>query len=124
MGNPVVHFEIASSDVKKAKQFYSKAFGWKFEKGPHKGVHITETGAKKGIQGFLLERGEYIPDYVSLYVEVENIGKAVSSVEKAGGTVIRPAFSPDGRNKLCIVSDPEGHVFTLSERKTRRKSAA
>lgn len=117
MGSPVINFEIASKDVKKSKAFYSKVFGWKFDKGPHKGVHITDTGTKKGIKGFLLERGEYIPDYVSLYVEVEDIEKAISKIEKAGGSILRPKFSPDGKSELCIISDPEGHVFTLSKPK-------
>lgn len=117
MGSPVLNFEIASIDIKKSKAFYSKAFGWKFKKGPHNGVHLTETGTKKGIQGFLLERGEHIPDYVSLYLEVEDIEKTIGKVEKVGGSVIRPTFSPDGKRKLCIISDPEGHILTLSEKK-------
>lgn len=115
MGNPVTYFEIAAQDPKKLKAFYSKAFGWKFGKGPHKGVDVVGTGTRKGIQGFLLERGGFIPDYVSLYVDVKDIEKAVAAITKAGGTVIRPTFSPDGRNQLCIVSDPEGHVLTLSK---------
>jgi uncharacterized protein len=123
MGNPVVNFEIASENAKNLKSFYSKAFGWKFGKGPHKGVHITKTGAKKGIQGFLLERGEFIPDYVSLYIDVEDITKSVAKIEKAGGKVVRPTFSPDGWNKLCIITDPEGHVFTLSELSKRKKAS-
>ena len=120
MGNPITHFEIALRDPKKMKAFYAKAFGWKFGKGPHKGVHAAKTGSKKGIQGFLIERGEYIPDYVSLYVEVADIDKVVAKVTKGGGTVIRPTFSPDGKNQLCIVSDPEGHVFTLSKLSRKR----
>lgn len=115
MGRPVLHFEIAVADSKKLKSFYAKAFGWTFGKGPHKGVHLASTGSRKGIQGFLLERGEYIPDYVSLYVDVENIDKTVATLTKAGGSVIRPTFSPDGVNQLCIVADPEGHLFTLSQ---------
>ena len=88
-------------------------------------MHLAETGARKGIQGFLLERGEYIPDYVSLYVDVREIEASVAAITKAGGKVIRPTFSPDGKNRICIVSDPEGHVFTLSQPgKSNSKSAA
>ncbi len=120
MKKPVVYFEVAARDVKKLKRFYSKAFGWTFEKGPQQGVHTTKAGGRPGISGFLIERGNKIPDYVSLYVDVESIEKVLAIFQKNGGSVIRPTFSPDGDNKVCIVADPEGHLFSLSERGTKR----
>jgi predicted enzyme related to lactoylglutathione lyase len=120
MKKPVVYFEVAARDVKKLKGFYARAFGWAFEKGPHEGVHTTEAGGRPGIPGFLVERGERIRDYVSLYVDVESIKKVVAIFEKHGGSVIRPPFSPDGINQVCIVADPEGHLFSLSERARKR----
>ncbi len=117
MGFPALNFEVTTQDTRKLKAFYKSAFGWSIGKGPHKGVHAVDTGSKKGIQGFLLERNEYIPDYVSFYIGVPDLGKAIAKVLKAGGQVIRPEFSPNPKMSLAIVMDPEGHVFTL--RKTR-----
>ena len=31
MANSVVHFEIFASDVERARKFYERVFGWKFE---------------------------------------------------------------------------------------------
>jgi predicted enzyme related to lactoylglutathione lyase len=103
------------------KDFYKKAFGWKFSNGVHKGVHSIESGSKKGLTGSFLERGEFIPDYLSLYIEVENIEKALAQIEKSGGQVIRPPFRPDGKMELAIVSDPEGHVITLKKGRKDKK---
>ena len=117
MGNPVLNFEIAAEAPEKLKAFYEKAFGWKFGKGPHKGVASITTGTKKGIPGYMLDRGGFIPDYVSLYIGAPDLKQAMAKIEKAGGSVIRPPFKPDGKMELAIVSDPEGHVLTLVKNK-------
>ncbi len=31
MANSVVHFEIFASNVERARKFYERAFGWRFE---------------------------------------------------------------------------------------------
>jgi predicted enzyme related to lactoylglutathione lyase len=47
----VVHFEIPAKDSKRASAFYSKAFGWQFEKYP--GFEYRRVGTtasdKKGV---------------------------------------------------------------------------
>jgi predicted enzyme related to lactoylglutathione lyase len=121
MADPVVGFEITVQDAKKMKAFYAKAFGWKFSQGIHKGVHAVAAG-KRGPAGSLLERGDFIPDYVSLYIEVADLGKSIAKVQKAGGGIIRPPFQPDAKTELAIVSDPEGHVLTLKRAKARKKA--
>jgi uncharacterized protein len=115
MGNPVLHFEVTAKTPKKLMAFYKAAFDWKFERGPHKGVHCIDTGTRKGVKGMLLEQGGYIPDYVSFYVGVKDMDKALAKIVKAGGQIIRPEFSPGGRKVLAIVLDPEGHVITLQK---------
>jgi predicted enzyme related to lactoylglutathione lyase len=112
MVNSVVGFEVTANDVKKMKTFYGQVFGWKYSKGLQKGVHKIGFG-NKNMFGSILERGEFIPDYVSLYIEVADLKKSISKIQNSGGEVIRPPFKPDGKTELAIVADPEGHVLTL-----------
>jgi uncharacterized protein len=121
MGDPVVHFEITSENSERTKIFYSGMFKWKFAQGPHQGVLKIDTGNPKGIQGSLLERGDSIPDYISLFIEVDNLEDSISKVEKLGGKVIRPPFRPSPDIKLAIIEDPEGHVLTLRMSSTKAK---
>ena len=69
--------------------------------------------------GSILQRGEFIPEYLSLYIEVEDLDKTISRIQKLGGELIRPPFKPDSKTELAIVSDPEGHVITLKKARTK-----
>ena len=121
MASPVVGFEITAQDIRRMKGFYKKAFGWKLSNGIHKGVHTIDSGSKKGLTGSFLERGDFIPDYLSLYIEVENLNKVIAKIQKSGGEIIRPPFKPDGKIELAIISDPEGHVITLKSKRRKKK---
>ena len=43
-----MHVEIPVTDLKKAKEFYSKLFGWKVDLLPGMNYALFETGAKPG----------------------------------------------------------------------------
>ena len=44
MANPFVHVELHSNDLKKAKEFYSKLFGWKLKDEPMPSGTYTMRG--------------------------------------------------------------------------------
>ena len=55
MGNPVVHFEIASPDGPALRQFYSDLFGWNIEvQGEEMGNYGIVPTNEGGIGGGLL----------------------------------------------------------------------
>ena len=50
MANSVVHFEIFASEVERARQFYERTFGWRFEAaGPPDFYLLTTALALPGI---------------------------------------------------------------------------
>ena len=61
----------------------------------------------------------YVPDYVPLYIEVDDLEKSIAKIRKSGGALIRPPFKPDGKTEMAIISDPEGHVMTLKKGKRK-----
>ena len=113
--NKVVGFQITASNESKINDFYAKSFGWELSAGPHEHVTNVDTG-NHTLEGSVLGRGDYIPDYVSLFVESSDITKTIEDCVKNGAQLIRPQFELENNDKLAIIADPEGHVITLIDK--------
>ena len=114
--NRVVGFQITASDESKINEFYSLTFGWKQSPGPHEHVTNHDTGNDTGndtLEGSVIGRGEFIPDYVSLFIESSDLPKTIESCIQNCGQLIRPQFELSNGDKLAIIADPEGDVITL-----------
>src|SRR5438132_10977424 len=76
MANPFVHVELNTTDVDKAKEFYSRLFDWKLEDmamGPSDTYTIIKVG--DGTGGGLLKNPEPgCPSFWLAYVLVDDIG--------------------------------------------------
>ena len=110
--NKVVGFQITARDEELLNNFYSDSFGWRLSPGPHEHVTNLDTG-NPTLEGSMIGRGEHIPDYVSLFIETDNLDDTINKAVENGGQLIRPAFSPGNGDTLAIIADPEGHVITL-----------
>jgi hypothetical protein len=55
MGNPVVHWELMSTDPAKLAAFYQKTFGWKIDHRPELNYRIVDTGGEGGINGGIVK---------------------------------------------------------------------
>ena len=132
MPNRVVHFEIEAKDKKRAKKFYSEAFGWNMiEQGEDMGEYVVvETGKPNdikdwGINGGIFQGGDKKElNAYSCTIGVENIKKAVKDVRAAGGKVYDDNVTPDGKHLGELMDipgvgiyakceDTEGNRFTL-----------
>ena len=51
MPNPVVHFEIRSSDPDAARKFFGQLFGWTFPDGGIPGYTYVDTGVEGAVPG-------------------------------------------------------------------------
>jgi uncharacterized protein len=126
MKNPVVHFEISADDVKRAKEFYEKTFGWettKFEMpdGDYWIVRTTDVDKDRmpikpgAINGGLLQRkdpGESVMNYIG----VESIDKMVKMIKAHGGTIILPKQEiGKGMGFIAAFKDTEGNIMGLHQ---------
>src|SRR5687767_7618296 len=95
----VVHFEIPTDDLARAKEFYGSIFGWQLQTIDDMDYTIamttavdeqtqlpTEPGA---INGGMMKRSADTPSPV-LTVGVDSIDDSMKRVEAAGGTVVTP----------------------------------
>lgn len=111
MAHPVIHFEIGCRDNQKAQEFYSKAFDWKMQSyGP---AAMIDTGIKAGINGHINSLGHEPHNYVLVYIQVDDIPKALDKISSLGGKTIVPATPIPNYGEFAWFSDPEGNTIGL-----------
>ena len=110
MGQPVVHFEIGCRDIARTQDFYAKLFDWKIQAaGP---AAMIETGGAGGIAGHITALGHEPYNYVTVYVQVDDIEAYLAQAQKLGGKkVVGPIEIPTG--SFAWISDPEGTLVGL-----------
>src|ERR1700722_6202748 len=84
--NPVIHFEIGCKDIAKTTEFYKSLFGWT---PTNVGMSsFINTNSPEGIQGHLNSLGHEPYNYVTVYIQVDNIEDYLKKIQSAGGQKI------------------------------------
>lgn len=113
--------DLVTTDVDRAKDFYSGLFGWEFESIPTPmGVSYTmcRLGGKQ-VAGMgpqppdLTEAG--VPSMWNSYVLVDSVDDTCTVAEKAGGVVVMPAMDVMTEGSMAMIADPGGAVFGIWE---------
>jgi predicted enzyme related to lactoylglutathione lyase len=126
MGNPFVHFELASDDVVGARKFYTKVFDWKIgPSDPTMGDYaLIDFGSKTSGGGLTRKMTPGQPTAWLSYVEVDSVKKTMAKAMKAGGTSII-AFQDIGpMGAIGIFLDPQGAGIGIWERGKPAKKAS
>jgi uncharacterized protein len=119
----VVHFEIPTDDLSRAKDFYGSVFGWQLQTVEEMQYTVamttpvddrqmpTEPGA---INGGLMQR---TPDTSApvVTIGVDSIDESLKKVEASGGEVVRPRTAIPGMGAFAYLKDSEGNVVGLWE---------
>ena len=113
MANHVAHFAIHADDCQRAKTFYEKVFGWRFEPwGPPEfwRVHTSPDG----IFGALQKRHAPVTGTGMIGYEctiaVDDVTAIAAAIEAHGGRVTMPPFLLDGVGTLVQFEDTEGNI--------------
>lgn len=108
MGDRVARFEIAATDLRAVKAFYTKLFDWKTDDADR--YAIVRTGS--GTDGLIFAADPGVPTFVTFYVEVDDVERYLEKAERLGGTVYVPSTpSPvPGEREFGVFGDPEGNV--------------
>jgi uncharacterized protein len=112
--NPVVHLELHTSDLSRARGFYSALCGWRPERveAGECSYLALDLGA---IGGGAVECGTPRPLWLP-YVEVPEIAAATDRARRLGGSVaLEPREGPSGWRS--VVSVPDGAEVALWQRK-------
>ncbi len=110
MGRPLVHFEIGCRDKARTAEFFSKLFEWNTqESGP---ATMIDTAAGAGINGHITSLGHEPHNYVTVYVEVDDVQAYLDKAVALGGKAILPVITiPQGQ--FSWFADPDGNTIGL-----------
>jgi hypothetical protein len=121
MSGKVVHFEIPAEDVDRARKFYKGAFGWRMNPLPelkYTMVETVELGPDRmpkepgAINGGMMKREGPVNGPV-ITIAVDDIDKALKTVEKLGGKVVQKKVTVGDMGFSAYFKDPEGNIMGL-----------
>lgn len=118
MGQPAHHhkvnyIEFTTTDVAKAKAFYSTVFGWQFQDwGPDYASFTSETAAVDG--GFRKGEPAEAPPTGAVLVVLYSaqLSTTEEAIRQAGGTIVVPTFSFPGGKRFHF-ADGCGNVLAV-----------
>ncbi|WP_243372115.1 VOC family protein [Geotalea sp. SG265] len=112
MANPFVHVELMTTDLTRAKAFYSALFDWQLEEIPGMDYTLIKVGEGTG-GGMMRTPGPEVPSSWLAYVQVDN---AVTTTEKArslGATIRREVTEIPGIGWFSVITDPTGATLAF-----------
>lgn len=115
--------ELATSDQKAAKKFYSELFGWAIHDmpmGPGAAYTLFQLQGKDAAAGYTLrpeQKAEGVPPHWMIYVTVDSADSSAKRAADLGGKVVAPAFDVGTLGRMAVIQDPTGAVFSVWEPK-------
>lgn len=120
MPNPFVHVELNTTDVGKAKSFYSSLFKWELvdaDMGPMGTYTMIKVGDGTG-GGIMKHPMPGAPSNWMPYVAVDDIAASTTKAKSLGAKVIVDVTEVTGAGTMSIIQDPTGAVLGLWKPKT------
>jgi len=110
MPNPLVFFQLATSDVAAARQFYGALFDWKIS---------DEGGIDPGGPGDFDVRGviRSLPagevPFATPWFRVEDLWGTFEKAQELGASVILPIRQLPAGQHFCLVRAPDGQTLGI-----------
>lgn len=129
MPNPFIHAELATTNVPKAKAFYSKLFKWKLRDlptpTPAGKYTMIEPGGDLGTGGGIMKQMcPGAPSAWMPYVLVDDIDASTKKAKKLGAKIMKDVTAVGDMGWLSIFEDPTGAIIGLwetNERPTKKR---
>jgi predicted enzyme related to lactoylglutathione lyase len=112
MANPFIHVELATTDLDKAKAFYTGLFDWQLEEIP--GMDYTLIKVGEGTGGGMMKHP--VPDAPSRWLAYVMVDDAAATTEKArtlGATICKEVTEIPGIGWFSVITDPTGATLAL-----------
>ena len=109
-------FELMTGDVKGAKDFYSRIFGWSMEAMEMDGgmtYTVVKVGDDQvgGIMATPTQAGQ-MPSMWGIYVTVDDVDATARKVREMGGNVLMGPQDIPEVGRFCVLQDPAGAVIS------------
>jgi len=109
--------ELATKDLPRAIDFYSKMFGWTLEQTKVTPMDYKEIVMDGTAYGGMMQIDENwppeVPSHWNSYVAVANADETVEKIIDNGGSIRVPAFDAPGVGRISIAADPTGVAFAI-----------
>ncbi len=111
--------ELATTDQKAAKAFYTSLFGWTFEDSPMGPDDFYTMFSLKGRECAAVytmrkdEQAMGLPSHWNLYIQVESADDCAKHAAELGAKVLAPPFDVAEHGRSAVIQDPAGAVFLL-----------
>lgn len=120
----VRHFAINADDVARARDFYARVFGWKFEPWGPPGFYMVATGeGAPAPLGSLQPRRELAPGLrlngFECTIAVDDVDAVARAVAASGGRILMQKATIPGVGSLVFFQDTEGNVAGAMQYETR-----
>lgn len=115
--HPSVMFEIIAVDQAAAAAFYSKVFGWQYEKGTGGFSYIHFPAGAPPLLGGIGQAQTDTPGFEpgrNFYLLVDSLETMLERATEAGATALMPPTAVDGY-RFAMFNDPEGNPIGLIE---------
>lgn len=117
MTNPVHWFEIATTDLERAKAFYSKVLNLEFQfiEMPDTKMYMFGAPGQAGSSGCLMQANGSTPssDGTIVYFSCEDVATNAALVDEAGGKLLIPKTDIGEFGFFAHALDTEGNKIGL-----------
>ncbi len=122
MGNPFVHVELHTNDVKRAREFYSKLFEWKLKDEPMPGggaYTMIEVGTGTG-GGMTINQAPGTPSHWMAYVGVDDVRASTKKAKDLGAKVVVDVMEVGEYGTMSVITDPTGAAIAMWQAKGQK----
>ncbi|WP_200975228.1 VOC family protein [Echinicola sp. 20G] len=106
--NHINYLEFKASDLEAIKQFYQKAFGWKFTDYGPEYVAFSESG----LEGGFMKTDETVVNGTLVVLYHEDLKRVKKTIEDCGGKISVDIFSFPGGRRFHFL-DPAGNELAV-----------
>jgi len=124
MGNPFVHVELHTNDLKRAREFYSKLFDWKLQDAPMPGggsYTLIEVGSGTG-GGMMTNPAPGMPPHWTAYVGVDDVRASTKKAKDLGAKVVQDVMEVGEYGTMSIITDPTGATIAMWQAKGHKRT--
>jgi len=106
------HVDIPTTNLKKAKKFFEKIFGWTYRDLSEMDYVLFRAGSPPG-GGFYLVKKMPKKGQVNVYIEVEDIEAKLKEIRKARGKVLVKKTTVGTMGWMAQFATPDGCFLSL-----------
>lgn len=122
MANPFVHVELHTNDLARAKEFYSRLFGWKLQDMPMPGggsYTMIDVGGGTG-GGMMVNQAPGTPPHWMSYVGVDDVQAATRKAKDLGAKVVVDVMEVGEYGSMSVITDPTGATIAMWQAKPHK----